>query len=139
MPYVNTTGTNTNYASQFSFPSGTVIYAAQVIGFPEIAMGERNVTNHGNGGFEERKPNGLVAVSDFTLQILSTPGAIASLKTDLEAKTERTSHLKNPINQYTFVGWIKSIKEEDADGTSPDSVKATIVVTPVGALTVASS
>jgi hypothetical protein len=139
MPYTNTTGTNTNYGSQFSFPSGTMIVPAQVVSFPEIAMGERNVTNHGNGGFEERKPNGLISVSDFTLQILSTPNALATLKTDMEAKTERTSHLKNLINQYTFVAWIKSIKEEDADATSPDSVMATIVVTPVGSITLANS
>jgi hypothetical protein len=139
MPYTNTTGTASNYASQFSFPSGTALYAAQVITFPEMTMGERNVTNHGNGGYEERKPNGLKATGDFTIAIMSTPLLIASLKTDKDAGTERTSHLKNPINQYTFTGWIKSIKEEDADATQPDSVKAMITVTPVGDISVASS
>jgi hypothetical protein len=137
MAYTNTTGTASSYGSQFSFPSGTALYAAQVITFPEMTMGERNITNHGNGGYEERKPNGLKAVGDFTLSILSTPLLIASLKTDKDASTERVCHLKNPINQYTFTGWIKSIKEEDADGTSPDSVKAMIVVTPVGDISVA--
>ena len=134
-----TTGTASNYASQFGFPSGTLIVPAQVIGFPEIAMGERNTTNHGSGGFEERRPNGLTAAGDFTLQLLSTPTQLLTLKTAIEAKTENTCHLKNPVYQYTFIGWIKSIKEEDADATSPDSVTATVVVTPVGSITMANS
>ncbi len=134
-----TTGTSTNYGSLFSFPSGTNIVPAQVIGFPELAMGERNTTNHGSGGFEERRPNGLVAAGDFTLQVLSTAGALETLYTDMKAKTERTAHLKNPVNQYVFVGWIKNIKEEDADATSPDSVKAVVTVTPAGEVAMANS
>ena len=134
-----TTGTMSSYGSLFSFPSGTNVVPAQVIGFPELAMGERNTTNHGSGGFEERRPNGLTAAGDFTLQILSTPNQLTTLYTDLKAKTERVSHLKNPSYQYVFTGWIKSIKEEDADAKSPDSVMATIVVTPVGEITLANS
>lgn len=134
-----TTGTASNYASLFAFPSGTTIVPAQVIGFPELMMGERNTTNHGSGGFEERRPNGLTSAGDFTLQILSTANQLTSLYTDLKAKTERVCHLKNPVYQYTFTGWIKSIKEEDADATSPDSVKATVTVTPAGEITLANS
>lgn len=130
-----TTGTSTNYASEFHFPSGTVIYAAQVIGFPEIAMGERNITNHGSGGKEERVPNGLVAAGDFTISLLTTSGN-TSLHTDRDAGTERPCFLKGKVHSYLFTGWIKSIKEEDADATSPDSSKLTIVVTPHGAITV---
>lgn len=126
------TGTSSNYGSLFAFPSGTSLYAVQVIGFPEIAMGERNFTNHGSAGFEQRGPNGLVAVGDFTLQMISTPSALLTLKTDMTAGTLRSGHLKNPVYQYTFDCWIKSIKEEDADSTSPDTTMATIVVTPVG-------
>lgn len=134
-----TTGTASNYGSLFSFPSGTSIVPAQVIGFPELMMGERNTTNHGSGGFEERRPNGLTSAGDFTIQILSTPNQLTTLYTDLKAKTERTAHLKNPTYQYVFVGWIKSIKEEDADATSPDSVKATITVVPAGEIALANS
>lgn len=130
-----TTGTMSGYGSEFHWPSGTAIYAAQIIGFPEIAMGERNVTNHGNGGYEERRPNGLVAAGDFTLSIINTPGN-TSLHTDRTAGTERVCYLKGKIHGYLFTAWIKSIKEEDVDGSSPDSSKLTVVVTPVGQVTI---
>lgn len=130
-----TTGTMSSYGSEFHWPSGTIVYAAQIIGFPEIAMGERNVTNHGNGGFEERRPNGLVAASDFTLGIITTSGN-TSLHTDRSAGTERVAFLKGKVHTYMFTGWIKSIKEEDADGSNPDSSKLTVVVTPVGQITI---
>lgn|SRR5574341_851120 len=130
-----TTGTYTNYGSLFHWPSGTVIYAAQVVGFPEIGMGERNVTNHSNGGYEERRPNGLVAAGDFTLGLINTPGN-TSLHTDRDAGTERVAFLKGKIHTYLFTGWIKSIKEEDANAQSPDSSKLTVVVTPVGQITI---
>lgn len=129
------TGTASNYSSEFHFPSGTAIYAAQVIGFPEIAMGERNTTNHGSGGKEERQPNGLVAASDFTVSLLAVPGH-TSLHTDRDAGTVRLCFLKGKVHTYLFQGWIKSIKEEDADSTSPDSSKLTVVVTPVGGITI---
>jgi hypothetical protein len=130
-----TTGTASQYGSEFHFPSGTVIYACQVIGFPEIAMGERNITNHGNGGREERVPNGLVAASDFTVQILTTVGN-TSLHADRTAGTERLCFLKGKVHTYMFTGWIKSVKEEDADATNPDSSKLTVVVTPRGEITI---
>ena len=130
-----TTGTFSNYGSEFHWPSGTVIYAAQVIGFPEIAMGERNITNHGSGGKEERVSNGLVAASDFTLGLLTESGE-TSLHTDRDAGTERVCFLKGKVHGYLFTGWIKSIKEEDADATSPDSSKLTVTVTPHGGITV---
>lgn len=130
-----TTGTASNYASEFHWPTGTVVYAAQVLGFPELMMGERNTTNHGSGGFEERRPNGLTAAGDFTITLLATANNISGLYTDMKAKTERVVYLKNPVHGYLFTGWIKSIKEEDADSTSPDSVKATVIVTPAGEIT----
>lgn len=130
-----TTGTVSNYGEEFHFPSGTIIYAAQVIGKPEYAMGESPVTNHGNGGFEERAPNGLLAASDFTLSLLATPGNL-SLFVAQAAKTENVCYIKSKQFGYLFTGWIKSIKEEDADASSPDRVKLTVVVTPRGQLTI---
>jgi hypothetical protein len=113
------------------------MYPAQVLDFPELAMGERNITNHAGGGVEERVPNGLLAAGDFTLSVLSSPDNMVSLATDQAAKTQRVCFLKNPIHTYLFTGWIKSLKEESADATSPDSVKLTVVVTPVGTITLA--
>ena len=130
-----TTGTMSNYGEEFHFPSGTAIYACQVIGKPEIAMGERNITNHGNGGFEERVANGLLAASDFTLSIITTPGHLA-LYTAAAAKTENVTYIKGKEFGYLFTGWIKSVKEEDGDASSPDSSKLTVVVTPRGQVTI---
>lgn len=130
-----TTGTASNYGSEFHFPSGTAIYAANIIGFPEISMGERNVTNHGSGGREERRPNGLVAAGDFTVGVINHPGT-TTLHTARDAGTENVCFLKGKVHTYLFTGWIKSIKEEDADGQSPDSSKLTVVVTPVGQITI---
>jgi hypothetical protein len=124
-----------NYGEEFHFPSGTAIYAVQVIGKPEIKEGERNITNHGNGGFEERVPNGLLAASDFTLSVLSTPGNLL-LFTAAAAKTENVCYIKGKQYGYLFTGWIASVKEEDGDATSPDSSKLTVVVTPRGQVTI---
>lgn len=129
------TGTMSNYGEEFHFPSGTMIYAVQVLGKPEYAMGERNVTNHGNGGFEERVPNGLLAASDFTIGILATPGNIA-IKSALVAKTENVCYLKSKQFGYLFTGWIKSIQEAEADAQTPDNVMLTVTVTPRGELTI---
>jgi hypothetical protein len=133
-----TTGTISAYGSEFHFPSGTVIYAAQVLGFPDIAMGERNTTHHGSGGKEERQPNGLVAASDFTLSLIAANGHTA-LHTARDAGTVNLCFLKGKVFTYLFQGWIKSIKEEDADASSPDSSKLTVVVTPAGGVTISSA
>lgn len=130
-----TTGTMSSYGEEFHFPSGTIIYAAQVIGKPEYAMGEANITNHSNGGYEERVPNGLLSASDFTLGIIATPGNIA-LHTARDAKTQNVCFIKSKQFGYLFTGWIKSIKEDDSDAATPDAVKLTVVVTPRGQLTI---
>jgi hypothetical protein len=134
-----TTGTMSGYPSEFHWPSGTLIYAAQVLDFPELVMGERNITNFGSGGKEERVPNGMLAAGDFTLSILSTSGQMNTLATDQAAKTEKVCFLKNPVHTYLFTGWIKSLKEESVDATNPDSVKLTVVVTPHGEITLGNS
>lgn len=130
-----TTGTASNYGSLFYWPSGTVVYAAQIIGFPEIAMGERNVTNQSSGGFEERRPNGLVSAGDFTLSLQNVVGNSA-LHADRDAGTERVAFIKGKVHTYMFTAWVKSIKEEDADATKPDSSKLVVVLTPVGQITI---
>lgn len=127
-----TTGTFSNYASEFHWPSGTNLVYCQVTNYPEIVQMERNITNHTNGGWEERVPAGLSAAGDFTLVLLATPGVRASLETDRAAKTQRTAMLTDDEGNLTFVGWIKSIQKESADAQSPDSVKLTVVITPVG-------
>lgn len=130
-----TTGTMSTYGSQFSFPSGTVIYACEVIDVPELTMNERSTTNHGSGGFDERRPNGLVSMGDFTVGILSTPNAINTLKTDAEAGTERTYHIKGRVYQWVGVGWISHIKPEALQGTpDADTEKVTVTITPVGSV-----
>lgn len=132
-----TTGTYSNYGGQFHFPSGTVLAPMMVLDYPQISMGERNVTNHANGGYEERVPNGLNVAGDFTLSLLETPGVLVTLDTARAAKTVNVCYLKDPVNGMVFSGWIKSVKKEAADATKPDSGKLTVVVTPVGQITIA--
>jgi hypothetical protein len=133
------TGTVSNAGTEFHFPSGTIVYAAKIIGFPEIAMGERDSTSHGSlsaGVIQgQREPNNRVDASDFTIGLLEVTGHSA-LYTDMKAGTQRVCLLKSKTRQFTFTGWIKSIKQEDANVDSPDSVKATVVVTPVGEITI---
>ena len=128
-----TTGTMTTYASEFSFPSGTVIYACEVIDVPEGTMNERETTNHGSAGFEERRANGLTAYGDFTVSVLSTPTALNTLRTDMEAGTERTFHIKGRVYQWVGQGWVSRMKPEQLVGTSDaNTEKQTITITPVG-------
>lgn len=134
MPYTNTTGTSSSFGDEFHWPSGTIVFAAQVINVPEISVGERNVTNHGNGGYEERKANGLHMAGDFTVEIIATPGHLA-LYTDMDAQTERVCYLKYAPFGYVFTGWIKSIAPSTSDATGPDSGKLVLTVTPVGKVT----
>ena len=131
-----TTGTYSNYGGEFHFPSGTVISPMQVLDYPEMSMGERNITNHAGGGVEERVPNGLFAAGDFTLSLLETPNVLSTLKTAQVNKTQNVCYLKDPVNGMLFTGWIKSLKKENADAQTPDSGKITVVVTPVGAITI---
>jgi hypothetical protein len=122
------------YGDEFHWPSGTLVYAAQVISVPEIGQGERNITNHGNGGYEERAPNGLNMAGDFTVAIFATPGNLG-LYTDMDAGTERVCYIKYKPFGYIFTGWIKNIKPEDADAQSPDSGKFIVTITPHGKVT----
>jgi len=123
-----------NYGSTFYFNG--VLYYAQVLGFPELSMGERNTTNHGSGGWEERRPNKLNSAGDFTMKILSDSVNVAALEAARKAGTEATCVLCNPVNQYSFTGWVKSIKEDDADSEKPNNVAALITVTPIGEITI---
>lgn len=131
-----TTGTFTNEASFFHYPSGTVIYACEVLSYPEISVEERSTTNHSSGGFAERRNAGLISAGDFSLSILSTPNALGSLYTDMKAKTERVCFLEGQIDGYIFTGWVKSVQKESADSTAPDTEKVTVTVTPVGEITI---
>jgi hypothetical protein len=109
---------------------------SQVIDYPEISEGERNVTNHASGGYEERRPNGLTMQGDFVISMIETPGVLSTLKTDMEAETERVSFLKDPVGGMIFTAWIKSVKREPADAQAPNSSKLTVTVTPVGKVTI---
>lgn len=127
------TGTMSTYGSTFAFPSGTNLYACEVIDVPEGTMHERTTTNHGSGGFEERRANGLVSYGDFTVSVLSTPDAMNTLSADLKAGTERTFHIKGRVYQWVGVGWISHMKPEALSGM-PDAKteKQTITITPAG-------
>jgi hypothetical protein len=134
------TGTISNAGSLFYWPSGTAAYGCKVVDWPEIAGGERDTTAHNGvtGGvvFGERRFNNRVDAGDFTVLLLETNG-LSTMYADQQAGTERTVNIKGLVRQFTFVGWIKSIKPEQADVDAPDTQKVLITVVPVGGITVA--
>ena len=132
------TGTVSNAGSEFHFPSGTLMYAVKILGYPEIAVGEYDATTQGSlvGGimYGQRQPNNRIDAGDFTLQLLEVTGHSA-LYTDQDAQTQRLCFIKGKVRTFMFTGYIKSVKPEDNSADSPDGSKLNLVVTPVGKIT----
>lgn len=105
-----------------------------IIDYPEIKTDKIKATNHGSGGVEEWIPNGLVGLEDITLSVLLATGTITTMDTAMDAKTIGTVVLHNPHTTMTFSGFILSVKPEPADAGSPDVSKATVVISPTGAI-----
>jgi hypothetical protein len=131
------TGTVSNAGTEFSFPSGTVIYGASVIGFPNVEGGEMDTTTHGsNDGsgsvlFGQREFNNRLDAGNFTIGLKEVTGH-SSLYTDRDAGTQRTFHIKGKARQFVGVAWIKSIQPNDADSDNPDAAKLVVTLVPVG-------
>jgi len=123
----------TDYPGTCTF-AGNAIGQYLIIDYPEIKTDKIEMTNHGSGGVREYIPNGLVGLEDITLSVLLATGTITTLDTALDAKTIGTVVLHNPHTTMTFSGFIQSVKVESADATSPDVSKATVVISPTGAI-----
>jgi hypothetical protein len=131
------TGTMSNAGTEFSFPSGTAVYGAKVLGAPWMDSGERDTTMHssndgsGNVIFGQREFNNRRDAQNFTIGLTEVTGH-SSLYDDAQTGVQRTFHYKGKVRQFTGVAWIKSIQENDADIDSPDSVKIVVTFVPVG-------
>src|SRR5687767_4438061 len=94
------TGTASNIGSEFHFPSGTAVFAAKIIGFPELVGMERDTTTHGSssGGvvYGQREFANRVDASDFTLELLEVTGH-STLYTDMAAGTQRSCLIKGKV------------------------------------------
>lgn len=123
-----------NYGSTFTF-NGATIGKCIVIGFPELATAEADITNHSSGGFGESIPNGLIRISDITMSLLDETGVFAALRTYMVNKTIATAVISNNGTPITGSAWIKSVKLEDADAQSPDANKLTVVLACTGSWT----
>lgn len=131
------TGTVSNAGTEFSFPSGTVLYGAKVLSAPWMESGERDTTsqssNDGSGNviYGQREFNNRRDAQDFTVGLLEVTGH-SSLYDDANAGTQRSFHYKGKVRNFFGTAWIKSIQPNDADIDSPDSVKVIVTFVPVG-------
>lgn len=128
-----TTGSYSNYASVFQFPSGTA-YAALVVDYPEVKTGAIEITNNQSSGVREYIYDGLVGLTEFTISLLGMPGIFATFKGHETSKTIGLCVLTDPVETHLFSGLITSVKKEKADQQNPDATKITITVQPTGAL-----
>src|ERR1700752_3441385 len=129
-----TTGTYSNYASTVAFPSGTAVTPCRVVGFPSITMLERSVTNNAGGGFTESAPAGLIEVGEVSIELLATPGKLATFKNHQTNKTVNCLHLSDTINNMTADAWVMEVVPEAADQEAPDSQVLTITFKPTGSI-----
>lgn len=131
------TGTVSNAGTEFYFPSGTAIYGAKVISFPNSEGGEIDTTTHGsNDGsgnviFGQREFSNRLDAGNFTIGLTEVTGH-SSLYTDRDAGTQRTFHIKGKARNFVGVAWIKSIQPNDADIDNPDAAKIIVTLVPVG-------
>lgn len=129
-----TTTANSNYGGTLTF-NGAAVGACMVLDYPEIATGKAVTTNHAGGGVAESIPNGLVSLGDFTISVILTAGLLAGIKTSIVNKTVASVVLTDAVETMTFSGYYLSAKKEAADATSPDTIKATVVIAATGGIT----
>ena len=135
---MTTTGTSSNYGSNFQFPSGTT-YPAQVLDFPTSHMGVVSTTNHAGGGVTEYIPNGLLDISEFNLILLGQHGTMNTLKTAQVAKTVALCVLSDPIDTLLFNGMIMDVGKESADADNPTASRIPVTVRPTGGITISNT
>ncbi|HEY6020149.1 MAG TPA: hypothetical protein VIY48_09680 [Candidatus Paceibacterota bacterium] len=129
---------DTDYGSTLSF-AGSSVGDCKVIDFPELATEMIDTTNHASGGYAEQIPSGLIRVGDITLEVLMEAGMLAAIQAKIVAKTSGAIVVTNEIDTFTGTGYYKSIKEESADAQAPDAVRATVVMSFTGSITISTT
>lgn len=124
-----------DYGSTITF-GGASVGKCTVTDFPEIATDKINTTNHSSGGWSEGIPSGLLTTGDITLTVLLEAGVLDGITADMLAKTIDEVVIANEVDTMTFDGFFLSIKTEAADAQSPDAVRASVVITPTGAISI---
>lgn len=124
-----------DYGSTITF-GGVAVGKCQVIDFPELATAKINATHHGSGGWSEAIPSGLIEVGDITLMILMENGKLDTYVDHMLAKDVDTVVIANEVDTMTGEGFFLSVKEEPADATAPNAIRASVVITYTGALTI---
>lgn len=125
-----------DYGSTFTF-NGSTIGKCIIVGFPELVDDGVETTNHSTSGWGTSIPSGLIKAGDLTLSVLNETGVLTAIKNNMTSKTVANSVISNGIDTITVSSWIKSVKPEDADATSPKADSLTVVLACTGAVTVA--
>jgi hypothetical protein len=120
-----------DYGSTFTFNSVS-IGKCIVVGFPEVIDEGTETTNHSSSGYGESIPSGLKRIGDLTLSVLNESGVYSALRTLQNNKTVAAAIVTNGIDTITGSGWVKSVKPEDADATSPKANGITVVLACTG-------
>lgn len=127
------TPAKSNYASTLT-KGGTALGKYLVLDFPEIKTNKVESTNHAGGGVREYIPDGLYGLEDITISLIVASGVMSTLLAEVTNKTVSSIVMTSPNDTMTFDGFITSIKAEGADATAPDVNKATVVLSPTGAI-----
>lgn len=115
---------------------GVTIGKCIVIDWPELSTDKINTTNHASAGWSEGIPSGLITSGDITLMVLVEGVLYEGVIAEMEAKTISPVVITDTVNTLTGNGFYQSIKKEAQDAQSPNAVRASVVVTFTGELSV---
>ena len=126
---------DSDYGSTITF-GGTPVGKCIVISFPELATDKINTTNHASGGWSEGISSGLINAGDITLMVLLETGVLDGMVADMLAKTVGAVVITNEVDTMSFDGFYLSVTPEAADAQSPNALRASVVITPTGEITI---
>jgi hypothetical protein len=111
---------------------GQPVGACAVIGWPEISVVKKSITNHGSGGYAESIPGKVKVVGDITVSIILSGTKYQTLLTEQAAGTVSPIVLSDEEDIFTCDGYYVSVKKEDADANNDQPTKATVVIALTG-------
>ena len=115
---------------------GTTVGKCMIIDWPELATAKINTTHHASGGWSEGIPSGLIETGDITLMVLLEDGVFEGMMAEMLAKTVSTVVIADTIDTMSFDGFYLTVKKESQDAQSPNAVRASVVISPTGELTI---
>jgi hypothetical protein len=115
---------------------GVTVGRCIIVDFPELATDKINTTNHASGGWSEGIPSGLINAGDITLMVLIEGALVSTVIAEMLAKTVSEVVITNEADTFTFDGFYLSMKPESADAQSPNALRASVVITPTGEISI---